>query len=124
MNLMQMSVSGGMLILAIVLIRALLINRLPKRTFLALWGIVLMRLLIPFSIPSIFGVFSLMNAQAPMQAPLVQATNPLPIVPMVQGLTRTAAQAVLEAGSMGRIVWLVGAMLCAAFFIGAYWRFR
>jgi hypothetical protein len=33
----------------ITVIRALTINRLPKKTFLALWGITLVRLLIPFS---------------------------------------------------------------------------
>lgn len=38
MSLLQMSFSGAILILAIVVIRALAINRLPKKTFLALWG--------------------------------------------------------------------------------------
>ena len=37
MSLLQMSFSGAILILAIVVIRALAINRLPKKTFLALW---------------------------------------------------------------------------------------
>ena len=51
MSLFQMSVAGGVLILFIVVIRALAIHRLPKTTFLALWMIAALRLLLPFSIP-------------------------------------------------------------------------
>ena len=41
------------MILFVVLIRAVAVNFLPKRTFLVLWWIVLLRLLIPFSLPAI-----------------------------------------------------------------------
>ena len=47
-----MSLTAGVLILAIVVIRALALNRLPKSTFLLLWGVALVRLLLPFSFPS------------------------------------------------------------------------
>lgn len=40
MSLLQMSISAAALILIVVAIRALAINRLPKKTFLALWGVV------------------------------------------------------------------------------------
>ena len=56
MSLLQMSFSGAILIVAVIVVRAVSINKLPKRTFLALWGIVLFRLLIPFSIPSMLSV--------------------------------------------------------------------
>ena len=36
MRFLHMSIAGGIMILAITLIRALAINRLPKKTFLAL----------------------------------------------------------------------------------------
>ena len=52
MSIVQMSFSGAVLILAVVVLRALAMNRLPKDTFLILWGIVLLRLLVPFSVPS------------------------------------------------------------------------
>ena len=64
MNLLQMSFSGAILILAVIVVRAICINKLPKRTFLALWCIVLLRLLIPFSIPSMLSVYSLINHSA------------------------------------------------------------
>ena len=38
MSLMQMSVAGALMILATTVIRALAINRVPKKTFLVLWG--------------------------------------------------------------------------------------
>lgn len=56
MSLFQMSVAGGVLILFIVVIRALAIHRLPKTTFLALWMIAALRLLLPFSIPLPFNI--------------------------------------------------------------------
>lgn len=59
MGLLQMSLSGAVMIAAIVIIRMLAINRLPKRTFLILWGIVVLRLLVPFSVPSAFSIYSL-----------------------------------------------------------------
>ena len=50
MSLLQMSFLGTVIILLIVVLRAVLINRLPKKTFLILWWIALIRLLVPFSI--------------------------------------------------------------------------
>ena len=61
MSLLQMSFSGAVLILVVIIIRTLAINRLPKITFLILWEIVLFRLLIPFSISSVFSVYSLID---------------------------------------------------------------
>lgn len=61
MSLLQMSIAGAVMILAIVVIRALAVNRLPKKTFLALWGVVLLRLFIPFSLPSVVSIYSLMG---------------------------------------------------------------
>ena len=48
MDLLQMSVSGAVLILAVVLIRLAALRAVPKRTFLVLWALVLVRLLVPF----------------------------------------------------------------------------
>lgn len=61
MNLLQMSFSGGILILVIVLIRTIAGSRLPKRAFFALWAVALLRLLIPFSLPSVFSFYSLVG---------------------------------------------------------------
>lgn len=65
MSLAQMSFSGAVLILVIVLVRALLIHKLPKKTFLALWAVVLLRLLVPFSVPSSLSVYTLAERYFP-----------------------------------------------------------
>ena len=51
MSLLQMSVTGGAMILAITVLRALAMNYVPKKTFLALWGAALLRLVLPVSLP-------------------------------------------------------------------------
>ncbi|MDR1559234.1 MAG: hypothetical protein LBS84_05955 [Clostridiales bacterium] len=52
MSILQMSVSCALIIITATLVRALAIDRLPKTTFLALWGVALCRLLILFSVPA------------------------------------------------------------------------
>ena len=59
MGIVEMSVQAGVLIAAIVLVRAITLYRLPKASFLALWGIVIARLLIPFSLTSRWSVYNL-----------------------------------------------------------------
>lgn len=58
MSLLQMSFAGAGMILAVMIIRTATLNKIPKSTFLILWGIVLCRLILPFSIPSAFSVYS------------------------------------------------------------------
>ena len=65
MNLLQMSFTGAVMILAVTVIRAIAINKVPKKTFLVLWGIALVRLMIPFSLPSWFSIYSLWNREIP-----------------------------------------------------------
>lgn len=80
MSLLQMSFSGAVMILVIAAIRILLVNRLPKKAFLALWGAVLLRLLFPFSMPSVYSVYSLVMRQA-QNAEMAPVINFIPAVP-------------------------------------------
>ncbi|MEA4962346.1 M56 family metallopeptidase [Lutispora sp.] len=52
MPLYLMALYGSMMIAVVLLLRSLLRNRLPKFVFPLLWGLVLVRLLIPFSLSS------------------------------------------------------------------------
>lgn len=61
MNLMEMSFTGGVMILAVLLVRALFLYRLPKRIFLLLWLMVILRLTLPFSIPSPYSVYAVLG---------------------------------------------------------------
>lgn len=78
MNLLQMSFSAAMMIIVISGIRMFAINKLPKKTFLIFWEIVLIRLLVPFSLPSSYSAYSIMN-QAPLSHTAIEKI--VPIIP-------------------------------------------
>lgn len=129
MSLLQMSFSGAILIVVVIVVRAVSINKLPKRTFLALWGIVLFRLLIPFSIPSMLSVYSLMNRSMPVTEKV--RDMPLPdFIPAAQTGQIFMGDAVAQTQipqnnmqvSVWSIIWCVGAIVCAAFFVISYLR--
>ena len=58
LSLLELSLTGGVFILAVVVVRALAMNRLPRQAFLLLWAVALARLLLPFSIPSPTSLYS------------------------------------------------------------------
>ena len=120
MSLLQMSFAGGILILAVIVIRALAINMLPKKAFNALWGISVVRLMIPFSIPSMFSVYSLIGSHAPGNSS--QAIRVLPIG--ASGQAASMPDSITNAVSAWTIVWVAGVLVCAVFFSLAYWKCR
>ncbi|HEX2980775.1 MAG TPA: M56 family metallopeptidase [Anaerolineaceae bacterium] len=123
MSFIQMSISGGAMILAVVLIRAISIHRLPKITFLALWSVVLLRLLVPFTIPSAYNIYALISSVAPQSqsvAPFLAVSVPEASVP-VNGQSAAAATA---ANPWLNAIWLAGAVCCALFFTWTYVRCR
>ena len=67
-TLLEMSLAGGCLILVVIVLRALLLHRLPKALFFWLWMLALLRLLLPVFPASPLSVF----ARAPVAAPVVQ----------------------------------------------------
>lgn len=120
MSLLQMSFTGGILILAVIVIRALAINMLPKKAFNALWWISVVRLMIPFSIPSAFSVYSLMGSHAPGNGS--QAIRVLPIG--ASGQAASMPDSITNAVSTWTVVWAAGVLVCAVFFNLAYWKCR
>lgn len=54
LTLLEMTVTGGILILLVLLIRMVFLNRLPKTAFIVMWTVVLLRLLIPVSFVGLF----------------------------------------------------------------------
>lgn len=89
MDLVQMSVSGALLILAVVLIRLAALRAVPKRTFLVLWALVLARLLVPF--PPLLKLALPMPEGWPLAAAVsTPAPAPVPTAPL-QGSAHPAA---------------------------------
>ena len=124
MNLLQMSFSGAAFITAVVIIRAVAINKLPKKTFLVLWELVILRLLIPFSIPSMFSVYTLVTHS--ISSATLPETGTDYNIPTMQGLFVTTQGAVHSPAdispsvSMWFIVWCAGIILTALFFVISY----
>lgn len=129
MSLLQMSFSGAILILVIVVIRALAINKLPKKTFLALWGIALFRLLIPFTVPASFSVYSLMKYFAPTHSlsEEISKGNMEPIIPYrnVAAIPTAPVDGKIQNSiSLWVIIWLSGMLICAVVFTVSYFKCR
>lgn len=126
MKLLQMSLAGGVMILVITVIRALAIERLPKKTFLALWAAALARLLAPVSLPSALSIYSLLARRAPAAAEWT-AVPALPALPAETGAAAAAAAQQTASAPAAQppvwtIVWAVGAAVCAVVFAIAYGR--
>lgn len=138
MALLRMSLEGAAIITLVVIIRALGMNKLPKRSFLALWGVALCLLLVPFRIP--------VRTALPLStsALVEQAVSGVPSVHPVENTPRTvpeepSRQSVPGAQVSGElppvvlpsprpsplpILWALGAALCTLYFAATHIRFR
>jgi beta-lactamase regulating signal transducer with metallopeptidase domain len=135
MSIVQMSVSAAFIIVVVVIVRALLMYKLPKRTFSALWGVALFRLLIPFSIPAKTSVFSLLEyiraqmaggsaATAVSRSVREAATLPDTVIsPVADAATKTILpNTVLAFVSPLLLVWLVGIAILGTYFALIYFK--
>ena len=125
MSLFQMSVGGGVLVLFIVVIRALAIHRLPKTTFLVLWIIAALRLILPFSIPLPFNIHIGLDvfSDVVQELPSGNIGPPLPgeSLPSYDTGAATPSPAT-EHFSIFVMLWLVGALLLILYFSISYLR--
>mgnify|MGYP000917750325 CR=1 FL=1 len=121
MSLWAMSLSGAVMIIAIVILRALLINQLPKKTFLILWGIVMVRLVIPFTAPSAFSIYSLIpEKEQSMNTQFSGIQDNLSENLPVNAMADTVHVDITTQISIKWLVWLAGLCLCAGYFLIVY----
>lgn len=140
MNLLELTLQGGVLIGAILLLRLLGRYRLPGWTFRVLWGIALARLLIPVALPFPWNIYAglerLADVGQPAQtAPSVQTPAEIPapsqggVIPDVPALPMEpgqipvpeAAPAAVEIPWL-TILYLAGAAALALLFLVSYRR--
>lgn len=150
MNFMQISFSGAIVILAILLIRTCSGNQLPKRILLSLWWVALFRLLIPFSFPSTFSVYPLISQISssaldialsfPHDSENFSEETSAVFHSLSPGQNETAsvsidtttaiADSITETGnnmpfvSVWFLIWCAGAIFCTAFYLIAWLRCR
>lgn len=138
MTILEMSLGGGVLIAAILVLRRALLYRVPKWTFLLLWAAALCRLVIPFAVPSPVSVYTgaawavqalereeeapppvTVRPPAVIPAPLPEADWTVPITPTPSAPEKTESVSPIAA------LYLTGAALCGLFFGSAYlWALR
>lgn len=140
MNLLELTLQGGVLIGAILLLRLLGRYRLPGWTFRILWGVALARLLIPVALPFPWNVYAglerLLSQEAAQPLPsesgaLVQAFpvppasdlpgRDMPSAPQEPAWSGAAQTAPMEI-PWPAILWLAGAVLLAVAFVVSYRR--
>ena len=125
MSLLHMSFAGAVMILAVTVIRALVIYRVPKKTFLVLWGITLARLLIPFSVPSAFSIYTFFGEKEP-NISNVGDTAVTTLGPAIQEGQMTTAPNYISHSEVAvpiwAIIWAIGALICAVVFSITYWK--
>ncbi|MCI8992842.1 MAG: M56 family metallopeptidase [Eubacterium sp.] len=147
MSFLQLSFSGAVTILTVLLIRTAARSRLPKKIFPILWWIVLLRLFLPFSIPTKFSIYSLANQHGASvidsiadgirfgdTATASDGTTGTPnqeaAVPETASGSTTAASnqeaAVLETAPpvFHVLIWGTGAISCAVYFMITWIRCR
>ena len=128
MNLLEMSLAGAVLIIAVLILRSIFINRLPKKTFVILWELVLIRLLLPFTFPSIFSVYTLLNHS--MSPSLLENPQTVHTVPAIAPTGFAPLQALAQppaarpSVSLWFVIWCGGMVLCVCFFVITYLRCR
>ena len=113
------------MILFIVVIRALAIHRLPKTTFLALWMIAALRLLLPLSIPMPFKIHIDLDvfSDVVQELPSGNIASTLPgDSPPSYDIGTAVPSPVTERISIFVMLWLVGALLLVLYFSISYLR--
>lgn len=132
MTFLEMTFSGAVMILAAAALRALTLRRLPKETFVALWWLTAIRLLVPLELPSRFSVYTLSEFLRREAAPTVSAAPTAPAatpyvparVTVIPGPSEAVPAPVSAPLPIWRVVWLTGAVLLALWFLVHYIRWR
>ena len=126
MSLMQMSISAALLITATVLIRVIGLNKLPKTTFLILWGAVIIRLLVPVSIPGQFSFYSavrnIINTVEPMPVTESVLTIDDRVIQETRNFVEPAAQGYITSITPFTIIWFIGMFVAFIFFVIIYFK--
>lgn len=135
MTLTQMSGSAAVMIAVILLLRRCAMDKLPKRTFVALWDLTLLRLLLPARIPFPTSIYNLLRhtstAGSGVSSVLPVATLPVPestgssvhfsVIPSEAAATLAERYTAVNADVIP-VLWGIVAGAMALAFLVTYWQ--
>ncbi|WP_341419405.1 M56 family metallopeptidase [Paenibacillus filicis] len=135
MSLLEMSVPASLFILVVVCVRAMLLHKVPKMTFIILWGVALWLLLVPVSVQSPFSIFTAVNDLDRMFTvqESISLAQSLPTsnggtfkVPLLTDRITTPALPLELMASISSfvVVWFIGFTLCTLSFVIPHVRYR
>lgn len=137
MRILQTSLFGAVMISAIVILRCAALYRLPKRAFVALWAAALLRLLLPWTPPSAFSIYSLTAKLTPAAPwaegiidtpPTYDPTDEFLTAPAAGSSTAPSAASPSASSRLTvdpwTVIWLTGVLGCGVFFATAYLKCR
>ncbi|WNS46223.1 M56 family metallopeptidase [Paenibacillus sp. MMS20-IR301] len=128
MTILDKSISAAVMIIAVAAIRSLVLYKLPRTTFVALWGIVMIHLFNPFSFTSRFSVYAgvdllkqaVAGAGADGTAPLSPSgDHAAQAIVRLTGIETQAASV-----SVFQVIWLSGVLIFGVLFITLYLKCR
>ena len=142
LRILNMSITAGWLVLAVMLLR-LVLKRAPKAIRCALWALVGIRLVLPFSFESMWSLLpsaepipmgSLQSGSLVVNTgiPVVdQAVNPAiaevftpTVTDAVQSATPVTAPTVVSVTQTASVIWVIGTVLMLLYSAVSYWRLR
>lgn len=134
LHLLNNSINAGWLVLAVLLLRFFL-KKAPKWINVTLWGLVALRLVLPFSIESVFSLIPSAQTVPPTiiydKAPEIESGIPAvnevlnPIITETFAPDPTASANPLQIwGTVTSAVWLVGLILMVGYMLFGYFRLR
>lgn len=123
MNIIQMSLDASVLLIGVMLIRLLFMNKIPKVTLLILWGIVALKLIVPYSfysklnfLPLIQSLFS--NITNTQGSDLIKEVIKVP----QESNTVYSHFSLAIQSDFVLSIWFIGAITILVFFIILYVR--
>lgn len=123
MNIIQMSLDASILLIGVMLMRLLFINKLPKLTLLILWGIVALKLIIPYSFYSKFDFRPMLQNLFSTITTTKGAGNIQNAIPVSQTPNTLYNQLLLTIKSdLVLSIWFIGVIAISLIFIVSYIR--
>jgi beta-lactamase regulating signal transducer with metallopeptidase domain len=134
LHLLNNGINAGWLVLAVLLLRFFL-KKAPKWINVALWGLVALRLVLPFSIESVFSLIPSAQTIPPTiiydKAPEIESGIPAvnevlnPIITETFAPDPTTSANPLQIwGFVASAIWLVGLILMVGYMLFGYFRLR